>query len=58
MFPPVRLPYILPQLLGLGQPGPTLREQMMAGLLLSSPAPPALVVLQVWAGRTEAGSTG
>ena len=40
----------------LGLPSPTLREQAVAGLLLSSPAPSALVVtrlaglvFQVWA---------
>ena len=40
----MRLPYALPQLPDLGQPGPALREKAVAGLLLSSPAPPALVV--------------
>ena len=53
MFPPMRLPDFLPQFPDLGQPGPTLREEVVAGLLLSSPAPtfivrhPANLVLQV-----------
>ena len=40
------LPYILPQLPDLGQPSLSFREKVVAGLLLSSPVPPALVVLR------------
>ena len=44
VFPPMRLPDFLPQFPDLGQPGPTLREQVVASLLLSSPAPPAPII--------------
>ena len=45
MFPPVCFPYAPPQLPDLRQPGPALREKVAAGLLLSFPAAPTLVVL-------------
>ena len=45
MFPPVSLPYILPQLPDLGKPGPALREEVVADLFLSSPTPPTPVVV-------------
>ena len=47
MFPPVGLPYVLPQLPDLGNPGPAFRKQVMAGLLVSSPAPLAEVVVRL-----------
>ena len=62
MFPPMDVPYILPKPCNLGAPGPAPREKVVAGLLLSSPAPPALVVyflvglvLEVWAYRCMTG---
>ena len=62
VFQPVCLPYVLPQLLDLRQPGPALREKVVAGLLFSSPAPPKFVihglvnpVLQVRADRRVTG---
>ena len=61
MFPPVGLLNILPQLPNLRQPSPALREEVVAGLLLSPPAPPASVVIrlldgvpEVWAHRRVA----
>ena len=45
MFPPMRLSDFLPQFPDLGQTGPALREKVVAGLLLSSLAPPAPVVV-------------
>ena len=45
MFPPMGLSYLLPQLSNLGSPGLALREEVVAGLPLSPPAPPALVII-------------
>ena len=45
VFPPARSPYILPQPRDLGPLGPAPREQVVAGLFLSSPAPPIPVVI-------------
>ena len=56
-FYPCAFP-VFPQPPGLGQPGSALRKQVVAGLLLYSPAPPTLViyhlvdlVLEIWADR-------
>ena len=43
MFLPVGLPYALPQSPDLGRPCPALREKVVVGLYLSSPAPLAKV---------------
>ena len=57
MLSPTSLPYVPPQPRDLGAPDPALRERTVAGLFLSSPAPPAPVVLcliglvlEVWLG--------
>ena len=47
MFPPASLPYSLPELSNLQKPSQALREKTMAGLLLSSPAPAAAVVIRL-----------
>ena len=44
MLPPVGLPYRLPHPPRLRQPGPALREEVVAGLLLFSPASTASVI--------------
>ena len=55
MFPPTSLPYVPPRPRNLGASGPTLREQVVAGLFLPPAAPPAPVavrlvdLLEIWA---------
>ena len=44
MLPPMCLPDFFPQFPDLGQPGPALREEVVAGLLLSSPTPLTLII--------------
>ena len=44
MLPPAHLPYIPPQPRDLWAAGPALCEQVVVGLFLSSPAPPAFIV--------------
>ena len=46
MFPPVGLPYVLPQFSDLRRPRPALREKVVACLFISSPAPPAEVAVR------------
>ena len=45
VFPPMGLSYLLPQLPNLGSPGLALREEVVAGLPLPTPAPSALVII-------------
>lgn len=45
MLPPMRLPYVLLQLPNLGQQGPVPREKVVAGLFLSSSAPPTPIIV-------------
>ena len=47
MFPHVGLPYVLLQFSDLRRPRPALREKVVAGLFLSSPAPPAEVAVRL-----------
>ena len=44
ILPPMRLPDFLPQFPDLGQPGPALREEVVAGLPLSSSTPPTFII--------------